>query len=558
MSLPKNAREISMRLIGNAKTLWRRRWAAALVLAALGAGAAHAAPQPLLTTHVPAAVASNLAPLVGRPDPEQTLHLAIALPMRNQAELVALLRQIYNPASPFYRHYLSVAEFTRRFGPLEFDYAAAVNFFANSRLQVTGVSANRYIIDVVGTVAETERVFHVKMGLYKHPTEARNFIAPDREPTLDLNVPVLHVTGLDDFTLPAPRLIHANTEPAGRLTGSGPKGYFIGSDIRAAYYGGSALTGAGQSLGLMELKGYNIADVNAYFTKFGPPLTVAVNGISTDGTSLLCDKKCDDSEQVLDIEYAISMAPGMTQVQVYVANSPESVLNRMASDNATKQLSTSWGWGNNFATDDPIFLEMAAQGQTFLTASGDDSTLKASGPWPEEDANLTAVGGTDLTTSGPGGFWVSETGWADSAGGPSLDRKIKIESYQLPFIDKANAGSTTLRNVPDIAGDANTDNYICYNGRCDGGWGGTSFASPIWAGFIALANEQAAANGKGPVGFLNLTLYGLAGGSTYSTILHDETRGKSGIYKCVAGYDLVTGLGSPYSQALINALTGMP
>jgi xanthomonalisin len=239
---------------------------------------------------------------------------------------------------------------------------------------------------------------------------------------------------------------------------------------------------------------------------------------------------------------------------VYVGNSATSVLNKMASQNTSAQLSTSWGWGEHFASNDALFLEMATQGQTFLTASGDNSSLQASGPWPEEDANLTAVGGTDLVTNGPGKTWKSETGWKDSAGGPSLDTTILIASYQLPFIDKANGGSKTLRNVPDIAGDANQDNYICANGRCEGGWGGTSFASPIWAGYIALANESAADQGKPRIGFLNPALYRLASGSKYPKVLHDQTTGKSGKFSAGPQYDLVTGLGSPKGDALIQAL----
>jgi kumamolisin len=190
-----------------------------------------------------------------------------------------------------------------------------------------------------------------------------------------------------------------------------------------------------------------------------------------------------------------------------------------------------------------------------LTASGDDSSLKDSGPWPEEDANLTAVGGTDLVTKGAGGPWLSETGWQDSAGGPSLDRRIKIESYQLPFITSPTGGSPQVRNVPDIAGDANFNNYICFDLKCNGGWGGTSFASPIWAGFIALVNQQAAAAGQPRVGFLNPTLYALLRQDSDKDILHDETGGKSGLYIALPGYDLVTGLGSPAGQALIDALT---
>jgi subtilase family serine protease len=526
---------------------------ACLVCATAFAGAARA--EPLLTAHVPASVAAHQVALVGAPESTQLLHLAVALPMRDPAGLAALLRQIYDPRSPLYRHYLSVSQFADRFGPTVADYEAAVRFFADAGLQITGVSANRYIVDVVGSVADAERVFHVKMGLYRHPTQRRLFMAPDREPTLDFAVPVLHVSGLDDFTLPTPRVTHATVAGARAGTGSGPNGNFLGRDIRAAYYGSGPLTGAGQSLGLMELAHYDMADISMYFANYGPPLTTAVIGISTDGSPVSCTGKCNDGEQALDIEYAISMAPGLSQVRVYVGKTAESVLNRMASDNTSKQLSTSWGWHEDFATDDPLFKEMAAQGQTFLTASGDYSTLKASGPWPEEDANLTAVGGTDLKTAAAGGPWSAETGWADSAGGPSLDKTISIEGYQLPFINSANAGSTTLRNVPDIAGDANTDNLICAANRCDGGWGGTSFAAPIWAGFIALANQQAAANGKPVVGFLNPALYGLAGGTSYQSILHDETSGKSGKYHAVAGYDLVTGLGSPGGQALIDALT---
>jgi len=530
----------------------QRRSAAALAFACAFAGAAKA--EPLLTSHVPDAVSSHQAPFLGAPDPARELQLAVALPMRDQAGLDALLRQIYDPGSPLYRHYLTVAQFAKRFCPTEADYDAAVRFFGNAGLRISDISANRYIVDIAGSVADIERVFHVRMGLYRHPTQLRAFLAPDREPTLDLAVPVLHVSGLDEFILPTSRAIHDTAPGAHGGTGSGPNGNFLGSDIRAAYYGNGPLTGAGQSLGLMELAAYNMADVTTYFATYGPPLATPVNGISTDGTNVACSKKCNDSEQALDIEYAISMAPGLTQVQVYVGKTAESVLNRMASDNTSKQLSTSWGWHEDLATDDPLFKEMAAQGQTFLTASGDYSTLRASGQWPEEDANLTAVGGTDLTTSGAGGPWAAETGWAHSAGGPSVDKTISIESYQLPFINSANGGSATLRNVPDVAGDANGDNTICAQGRCDGGWGGTSFASPIWAGFIALANQRAAADGKPPVGFLNPMLYRLAGGVKYHSILHDEKAGVSGKYHAAKSYDLVTGLGSPTGKALIDVL----
>lgn len=537
------------------KELRRRIALAALAVATAmtGAGEAAAAPHPLLSTHVPELVAAHLAPRIGDVPGDTPMHLAISLPLRDEAGLNAFLADIYNPASPNFRHYLSVADFTRRFGPAQADYDRAAQFFRSAGLRVTASAPNHMLIDVDGRAGDISRVFHVNIGLYRDTVWRRTFMAPDREPSLDLDIAMLHVTGLDNSEPPRTRLQRQAISRAG--TGSGPGGAFIGGDARAAYYGGS-LTGAGQSVGLMELAGYDITDVNAYFNRFGPPLTTSVVGISTDGASLSCTGSCDDSEQVLDIEYAIAMAPGLRQVQVYVGRNAEDVLSRMASDNTSLQLSTSWGWGvKEFATDDPLFKEMAAQGQSFLTASGDYSSLKASGPWPEEDVNLTAVGGTNLVTSSAGGAWKSETGWSGSAGGPSLDQAIKIASYQLPFINGLNKGSTSLRNVPDIAAIANNF-YICANGKCDGGWAGTSFASPIWTGFVALANQQAAAAGKPPVGFLNPTLYGLAAGSGYASDLHDIVKGTSGKYSAVAGYDLVTGLGSPTGAALINVLAG--
>jgi kumamolisin len=510
----------------------------------------------LLTTQVPAAVVDGSAPLVAEPDPARTLHVAIVLPMRDLAGLDALVRNIYDPANPAYRHYLSAAQFTERFGPSAADYAAALQFFADNGLRITGTAANRYMIDATASVATLESVLHVKFGLYQHPTENRLFIAPAGEPTVDLNVPLLRVVGLDDFTLPTPRVVHGADVARGAvsLTGSAPGGWYLGSDIRAAYYGGGPLSGAGQSLGLMELGPYDPADIQNYFAEFGPPLSTAVVPISTDGSPATCTGKCNDVEQALDIEYAIAMAPGLRRVQVYVAATADSVLNRMASDNVSAQLSTSWGWKQEAATDDPIFMEMAAQGQTLLTASGDYSTLIKSGPWPEESAYITGVGGTDLRTTGPGGAWAGEIGWLDSAGGPSVDPAITIPTYQLPFIDAANQGSTKLRNVPDIGGDADTLNYICAKSQCSGQWGGTSFASPIWAGFIALANQQAAMRGAPRIGFLNPLVYSLGGRKDYPILFHDAIGGTSGMYTAVKGYDLVTGFGSPHGPALIDAL----
>jgi subtilase family serine protease len=535
------------------KRMRRASFGVLALTALLGLGDAASA-RGLLVPQVPDAVADGSAPRLGAVDPSRPMQLQVALPMRHLDKLKMLLDTIYNPESPLYRHYLSVAEFTKRFGPTARDYETAARFFETSGLKVTGRAPNRYLLQVEGRAGDVARVFHVTLSLYRDPIGNRVFVAPDREPSLDLAVPVLRAAGLDDFDMPYSKMkAPLADDPRNHRTGSGPKGYYIGSDFRAAYYGSGPLTGAGQSVGLFEFLGYNPADVTLYFDTVGQQNTVPVVGVSTDGTSATC-RHCADGEQVLDIEYAASMAPGLAQVQVYVGHTALAILNRMASDNTSKQLSVSWGWHKDFETEDALYQEMAAQGQTLLIASGDYSSLKASGPWPEEDANLIGVGGTDLVTTGPGGGYVSESGWNSSAGGPSVDKEIKIEPYQLPYINTRNAGSTHLRNVPDVSANANYNMFICYKDKCNGGWGGTSFSAPMWAGFVAMANEQAANQAKPVVGFFNPLLYGTV--KNDATLLHDPVGHKSGLYKTVKGFDLVTGLGSLNGRTLIDALVG--
>jgi subtilase family serine protease len=509
-----------------------------------------------LTAHLPEPVASGTAPLVAAAPPSQPLELTISLPARNEDELRALIRAIYDPAGPEFRHYLSEPEFAARYSPTPAEYGSLVRWAVANGLQPHALAANRHVLDVSTTVAAAERALHVRIGIYRDPARARTFFAPDREPAFDLAVPVLHVSGLDSYFLPVSHLVRADASEVAkaRPTGSGPGGNFIASDVRAAYYGGSALTGTAQSLGLFEYAGYNLADVDAYFAKVGQAQTVPIVGVSVNGANLNCGGKCDDSEQVLDMEEALSMAPGLKQLVVYVGKNDPSIINQMASDDTSKQLSCSWGWNPDAQTLDPIFEEMAAQGQSFLVATGDDGYhLKDGVVWPADDPWVTAVGGTDLTTDGPGGAWLGETGWAYSGGGPSPDRQL-IPDYQKPFVTTENAASATLRNVPDIAGDAQVDNYSCYDGGCYTGNGGTSYAAPLWAGYIALTNEYAAASNEAPVGFLNPALYELGGRGTYRDDFHDEVRGYNGKYSAHPSFDLVTGFGSPHGDTLIRAL----
>jgi subtilase family serine protease len=114
-----------------------------------------------------------------------------------------------------------------------------------------------------------------------------------------------------------------------------------------------------------------------------------------------------------------------------------------------------------------------------------------------------------------------------------------------------------LRNIPDVAAEANTNQYSCYDGSCSGGNGGTSYAAPQWAGFMAMVNQQAVANGAATFGFLNPAIYELGVRSNYAQDFHDIVSGSNGKYSAVAGYDLVTGWGSFDGPTLLDALVAL-
>jgi kumamolisin len=258
---------------------------------------------------------------------------------------------------------------------------------------------------------------------------------------------------------------------------------------------------------------------------------------------------------------AIGMAPGLASLVVYVGSTDTAIISAMTTHNPLPTtIGCSWGWTPaDSSTLDPYFKRMAAQGQNFFAASGDSSTWSSKNEaWPADDAYVVSVGGTDLVTASAGGPWQSETAWVDSGGGISPD-KIAIPAWQqlAGVINSSNKGSTTLRNGPDVSANANFTFYTCSDQKAclANQYGGTSFAAPMWAGYIALVNQQLVADGKPTIGFINPTIYAQNITSAYATDFHDITSGTSGSYAATTGYDLVTGWGSP-TPNLIEALTG--
>jgi subtilase family serine protease len=424
---------------------------------------------------------------------------------------------------------------------------------------VAATSRNRLNLDVAGTVASIEAALHVTMSVYRHPTENRTFFAPDREPTPDLAFPLWHISGLDNYSIPTPALVR---RPEGVIpnatTGSCPSASFCGSDMRAAYYGSGSLTGSGQSLGLLEYAGTDLADLNTYYKNAKQTLSVPITLLSTDGTSTSCvAPSCDDTEQTIDMTQALGMAPGLASLVMYVGSSDSAIFNGMATASPLNaQLSSSWTWTPaDPTTDNPYFKEFATQGQTLFQATGDSGRWgRLSEIWPADSAALTGVGGTDLTTSSAGGPWASETAWADGGGGIS-PHHYPIPSWQTAAASGCSSCSKTYRNGPDVSANANFTFYVCADQTtCTANEiGGTSFAAPMWAGYMALVNQQAVTNTGKTLGFINKALYKIGLSASYPTDFHDITSGSNG-YPATAGYDLATGWGSPNGAGLINSL----
>ena len=556
-----------------------------LAVAGMALAAQAAAPgTKQLSGHVPAVV-SQLSP-TGRVGATNTLHLAIGLPLRNQAALDTLLQQVYDPASTNYHRYLAPAEFTAQFGPTAQDYQSVISFAQSNGFTVTATHANRMLVEVNAQASDVEKAFNVTLHTYQHPTEGRTFFAPDTEPSVPSALPVADISGLNNYARPHPKLrLNATNTPSSfqPRAGSGPGGNYMGHDFRAAYVPGTTLTGSGQKIALVQFDGYLASDIALYAQQAGLP-TVSLTNILLNGFSGIPTGSGGEVEVSLDIEMVISMAPGLNQVMVYEGDPfnfiPNVVLNQIAVDNAARQVSCSWGWtGGPDTTSEQIFQQMAVQGQSFFNASGDSDAFlpgEVDSPFgfgfPSCSPNITQVGGTTLTTTGPGGAYVSEQVWnwgltfgsfydgVGSSGG--ISDHYPTPSWQLGFGTTTNHGSATGRNIPDVALTADNVYVIADGGLSYPGTGGTSCAAPLWAGYTALINQQAALNGRSSVGFINPAIYALAKNAAYTTVFNDITNGDNTWslsptnFYAVSGYDLCTGLGTPNGTNLINALTG--
>jgi kumamolisin len=156
----------------------------------------------------------NLPPL-GPLAATNEIRMAIGLQLRDPAGLEKFLADVYDPSSQNYRKFLTADELAARFGPTEADYEAVKQFALASGFKIAATHGNRLLLDVSGQAGDVERAFNFHLLRYRHPVQAREFFAPDAEPSVDVSLPVADIQGLSDFFRPYPR---SRRLPAGNFS----------------------------------------------------------------------------------------------------------------------------------------------------------------------------------------------------------------------------------------------------------------------------------------------------------------------------------------------------
>jgi kumamolisin len=534
----------------------------------------------LLIASVPASAANvvkggSVSPRVREsmdlgPVPKSERHrVVVGLALRNRAGLDAFLRDVQDPASPRYQRFLTQEEFNALYAPTPDEEGAVVAFLERSGLRITDRFSNRLVVGAAGDAGAIERAFGVRLHavLYKG---ARHY-APLREPSVPAEIApsIEGVVGLDDF-----HAMHAHIrrgEAAKPRASVGSNCCRLGpSDLKVFYDNDFGFDGTGETVIVAGAFAWSDSDVRAFNAQWGLPPLAPGSGQVCAGPAgspgCLFNRNMSD-EASLDVQYAHGTAPGAVVLNYMSASTADAdfvtLYNRVVSDNRGHVVSTSWGGcevGSSPSlqhTDDSIFANANAVGQSWFAASGDSGSRDCNGvtnvDHPANSPHVIGVGGTTpacsggLSASNPACMgYSSETGWSGSGGGAS-------QMFSRPSFQKGcGVPAGTDRLVPDVAleSDPTPGNYFIVNGR----WasvGGTSIAAPQWAGFWAELDQQAGGTGLGNPG---PTLYGLCGTSAF----HDITSGSNGDFSAASGYDLVTGLGTIDARLLISPQSAPP
>jgi subtilase family serine protease len=312
--------------------------------------------------------------------------------------------------------------------------------------------------------------------------------------------------------------------------------------------------GAGQTIAIVDAyDDPNIAsDLETFDKRFGIPDAPSFTVVKQSGTVANAGWT---TETALDVEWAHAMAPGARIVLGEARSDSLSDLvaevDTVADMPGVSAVAMSWSaeeWASEGSFDSNFTTPAGHQGVTYVASSGDDGAPPS---WPASSPNVLSVGGTTLYVYSNGSY-ENETGWNFSGGGVSeYEAKPSYQYY-------VSTGSS-MRSNPDVSFDANaaTGLYV-YNSYGGGGWvevGGTSAGAPQWAALVAIADQGRALQGKTTLDGASQTLYAIyrMAQTSETTYFHDISSGNNG-YAAKAGYDDVTGNGSPIANMIVAGL----
>lgn len=548
--------------------------------------------------------------------PGTEIEADVVLRPRAPGALARLATAVSTPGSGERGEYLSERSLADRFGPTRAEDRAVERSLARFGLRVLGTSPDHLTVRVAGDPGELGAAFHTGFRSYRLASGDVAY-ANDRPATLagraaGLVETVVGLSDLDPLTSslvrerplsrPASSAHHAARrdgapEPCGAATGVRFEGGYTANQL-AHRYGLDPLyadgdTGKGVTVGLFELEKFSLSDIATYESCYG--LSTPVSVVKVDrGARGPAD---GSGEAALDIEDVAGLAPGASVVVYEAPNSLRGYLDELQYivDHPTAEVvSTSWGQCEpqmgadraaqlRLATAESTLYEFAAaEGQTWLAAAGDDGSTDCNSLLAPDDQlavddpgsqpYVTSVGGTTLklgVQGHPETVW-NDSGSQDDATGGGVSELWPMPAYQasapssLHVVNAESSGATCevpagyCREVPDLSADADPHTgYVVYWG---GDWqpiGGTSAAAPLVAAIAVLADASRACAGAS-VGFLNPSLYELAGSSRYRDDFTDVTVGDNdyrwsfyagGLYRAGTGYDMASGLGTPRATA---------
>jgi kumamolisin len=470
-------------------------------------------------------------------------------------------------ADPVRREDLSPGELGARFGAADDDLEKVKAFASGKGLKVVDESAAQRRVALRGTAAAMGEAFGVSLGRYESDS---GLAYRGREGAVqipaELEGVVTAVLGLDDRPQAKPRLV--------RAAAVSPPHAFDVPDI-AKLYDFPTGPAEDQWVGIIELGGgFRQADLDVYFTSLGMPAPT-VEAISVDGATN-DPGQAADGEVRLDIEVVGAVAPGARIAVYFAPNTTRGFVDAIlaAAHDAQRRpsvFSISWGmqeanWTQQgVAAMNQAFQDAGLVGMTVTAAAGDDGAADGSAngtaqaDFPASSPFVLGCGGTRLMADGDGisaeTVW-NEAGGGATGGGVSTFFPVPVWQSASRVPPSVNPPHEPGRGVPDVCGDADpeTGYKIRVDGR-DAAFGGTSAVAPLWAGLIAILNQDLGTR----LGFLNPALYKIAQGQ--GRAFRDVTEGDNIApgapgYSAGPGWDACTGNGSPAGNPLLAALRG--